>query len=139
MVSVVIPTFNRGEHLIGALESVFAQTHQDYEVIVVDDGSTDDTRRRLQPYVERIRYFYQDNQGASAARNKGIEFARGEWIATLGSDDVWSPTKLERQFEAITALGGDLGACFTDCQFAGNSSLRRTAFDLGGLDKEWPF
>lgn len=138
-VSVVIPTFNRGEFVVNALESVFAQTYQDYEVIVVDDGSTDDTRDKLRPYMERIRYFYQKNQGASAARNKGIEVARGEWISTLDSDDVWLPTKLERQFEAISALGGDFGACFTDCQFAGDPSLHRTAFELGGLDKARSF
>lgn len=134
-VSVVIPTFNRSECLISAVKSVFAQTYRDYEIIVVDDGSTDDTRHKLQPYMDRIRYFYQENQGASAARNTGIKAARGEWISTLDSDDLWLPTKLERQFEAITALGGDFGACFTDCQFVGDPGLHKTAFELGGLDQ----
>lgn len=134
-VSVVVPTFNRAGLVVNALESVYAQTYRDYEVIVVDDGSTDDTRHKLQPYMDRIRYIYQDNQGASAARNAGIKVARGEWISTLDSDDMWLPTKLERQFEALTELGGDFGACFTDCQFAGDPSLHKTAFELGGLDR----
>lgn len=135
MVSVVIPTFNRGEHLIGAVKSVLAQTYRDYEIIVVDDGSNDDTLLELKPYMGRIRYFYQQNQGAGSARNRGIEAAAGEWISMLDSDDVWLPTKLERQFEAIATLGRDFGACFTDCEFAGDTGLHQTVFELGGLDK----
>ena len=74
-VSVVIPTYNRGALLINAMESVLKQTYTDYELIVIDDGSTDDTSKRLQPYMERIRYYYQDNRGASAAQNAGVRVA----------------------------------------------------------------
>ena len=96
-VSIIIPTYNRA-HLIGeALESVFAQTYLDYEVIVVDDGSTDDTREVLKSYGKRIRVVYQENQGISAARNRGISVSMGCYIAFLDSDDVWLPEKLERQ------------------------------------------
>ena len=104
-VSIIIPTFNRSAIVPNAIESVFRETYSDYELIVVDDGSTDDTRDRLQEYVARIKYVYQANRGVSAARNAGTKLARGEWIAFLDSDDVWHPTKLERQFEALALLG----------------------------------
>jgi glycosyltransferase involved in cell wall biosynthesis len=132
-VSVVIPTFNRAALIVNALKSVFAQTYQDYEIIVVDDGSTDGTQEILKPYSQRIRYVYQENRGASAAQNKGIEFAKGEWISILASDDEWLPTKLERQFLALAETGGGSQACFTDCTFVGNTDFSQTAFELGGF------
>jgi len=97
MVSVVIPTYNRAPYVTMAIESALAQSYQDYEIIVVDDGSTDGTRDVLEPYRDRIRYMYQDNKGVSAARNTGIQESRGEWIAFLDSDDEWLPNKLEIQ------------------------------------------
>jgi glycosyltransferase involved in cell wall biosynthesis len=97
LISVVIPTYNYGRFVTFALESVLAQTYRNFEVIVVDDGSTDDTRQRLAPYMDRCRYLYQRNQGLSAARNTGIRAAQGELIALLDSDDVWHPRKLEFQ------------------------------------------
>src|ERR1035438_5349058 len=103
-VSVVVPTFNRSRQVQSALKSVLAQTYPEFEVIVVDDGSTDGTAEALQQFISQrggngkpIRYFFQSNQGQSAARNKGIAEARGEWIAFLDSDDVWLPEKLEWQ------------------------------------------
>lgn len=100
-VSVVIPTYNRAPYVTMAIESALAQSYQDYEIIVVDDGSTDGTRDVLEPYRDRIRYMYQDNKGVSAARNTGIQEARGEWIAFLDSDDEWLPNKLEIQMKHI--------------------------------------
>ena len=100
-VSVVIPTYNRGPLVLEAVESVLAQTVPPLEIIVVDDGSTDDTRERLRPYLTRIVYRYQENQGVSAARNHGIREARGEFIAFLDSDDVWHPRKLELQLQVF--------------------------------------
>ena len=94
--SVVIPSYNRAGYLPAALDSVFAQKHSDFEVIVVDDGSTDDTRQALEPYMDRICYLYQENRGSAAARNRGIREARGRWIAFLDSDDMWEPETLER-------------------------------------------
>jgi len=94
-VSVVIPTYNRARFIGEALESVFAQTYSDYEVIVVDDGSRDDTRNALEPWLERIHYIYQTNRGGAAARNRGIKEAMGEWVAFLDSDDRWEPKALE--------------------------------------------
>jgi glycosyltransferase involved in cell wall biosynthesis len=139
MVSVIIPTFNRAALLVKAIESVFAQTYKDYEVIVVDDGSVDNTREILKPYCHQLRYFYQQNRGASAAQNNGIELAKGEWISILASDDEWLPTKLERQLEVLSALGEDFRACITDCQFVGSHDLHQTAFELGGLKKYGSF
>ena len=99
-VSVIIPSYNCGEFVCQAVDSALAQTYPRIEVIVIDDGSTDDTRERLLPYGERIRYIYQQNRGLSAARNTGIREARGEWIALLDADDVWHPQKTALQIDA---------------------------------------
>src|SRR5271156_2034659 len=96
-VSVIIPTYNYGRFVTEAVDSVLAQSYTDHEVIVVDDGSVDDTPERMQPYAERVRYLRQPNQGPSAARNNGIEAARGEYVAFLDADDLWHPRKLEAQ------------------------------------------
>lgn len=100
-VSVIIPTYNRAEYVTQAIDSVLAQTYTDYEIIVVDDGSADNTKEVLLPYMDRIRYIYQENAGASAARNKGIKAAKGDWIAFLDSDDEWLPGKLAVQIRAV--------------------------------------
>jgi GT2 family glycosyltransferase len=98
LVSVVIPTYNRKQYIQEAINSALAQTYPAVEIIVVDDGSTDDTDQVLKArYGERIRYVFQDNQGESVARNKAICLSRGQYVALLDSDDVWLPTKLERQ------------------------------------------
>ena len=103
-VSVVIPTYNRRDYVQAAIDSVLAQTVTDYEVIVVDDGSTDRTGDALSArYGERIRYVWQKNQGESRARNKGIDLARGEYVAFLDSDDLWLPQKLARQVTVLEA------------------------------------
>jgi glycosyltransferase involved in cell wall biosynthesis len=98
-VSVVITTYNYGEFIVGAIESVLGQTHPADEVLVVDDGSTDETPSLVAPYVERgvVRYIQQDNQGPSVARNTGIAASSGELLAFLDADDTWMPEKLERQ------------------------------------------
>lgn len=97
LVSVVIPSYNYGQYVGQAVESALAQTYSNVEVIVIDDGSQDDTKDRLAPYGNRIRYVYQENQGLSAARNTGIREARGEYVAFLDSDDAVHPRKLELQ------------------------------------------
>jgi len=94
VVTAAIPTYNRARYLPGALESVFAQTFTDLEVVVVDDGSIDGTERVLAPYADRIRYVRQENAGRSAARNRCIAEARGRYLSFLDSDDRWLPEKL---------------------------------------------
>jgi glycosyltransferase involved in cell wall biosynthesis len=108
-VSVIIPVYNCDRYIQEAVESVLNQTYSDYEIIVVDDGSTDDTRSVLEPCFDRIHYIYQENQGASAARNRGLQEARGEFVAFLDADDFFLlPSKLAEQvacFEAQPSLG----------------------------------
>lgn len=99
-VSVLIPTWNRERYLGQAIESVLAQTYRDFEVIVVDDGSTDGTAALVRRY-ETVRYVYQPHSGIPAARNRALEEARGELIAWLDSDDMYEPEKLERQVEYL--------------------------------------
>lgn len=101
-VSVIIPTYNSGQMVTQALESVLAQTFPASEIIVVDDGSTDDSSRSLQPFLGRIRYISQHNQGASAARNRGIQECQGDLIAFLDADDFWHPRKLELQMHVLS-------------------------------------
>jgi glycosyltransferase involved in cell wall biosynthesis len=138
-VSVIIPTFNRSKLVVNAIQSVLCQTYRDYEIIVIDDGSTDDTAEVLKPYMDRIRYVYQANLGASAAQNRGVQLARGEWISILASDDLWLPTKLEAQLKALAFLGKDFGACFTNCDYFGNTDVIPSAFQQAGLHQELPF
>ena len=101
-ITVVIPTYNRVTFLKDAIDSVLAQTFLDFELIVVDDGSTDDTPKLLSSYNNKVRVITQTNQGPSAARNRGIEATKSEWIAFLDSDDVWKPDKLKKQVQFIT-------------------------------------
>ncbi|MGD8569677.1 MAG: glycosyltransferase family A protein [Gammaproteobacteria bacterium] len=101
-ISVVIPTFNRAGLLETALKSVFAQSLPPHEVIVVDDGSSDDTHDQVMAtFGAGVRYHRQPNRGVSAARNAGIQQATGSWIAFLDSDDAWLPNKLQQQVEAL--------------------------------------
>lgn len=107
-VSVVIPAYNCDRYVGQAVESVLNQTYSSFEIIVIDDGSQDNTREALQPYSQHIRYVYQTNQGVSVARNHGIQLASGEFIAFLDADDLFTPDKLETQltlFEAQPELG----------------------------------
>ncbi|HEU5047157.1 MAG TPA: glycosyltransferase family A protein [Rickettsiales bacterium] len=96
LVSIIIPTRNRVAFLQQALDSVYAQSYRDFEVIVVDDGSQDNTRELVMLYDSRLRYFTQAHSGAAAARNFGIREARGEFIAFLDDDDLFAPQKLQR-------------------------------------------
>ena len=107
-ISVIIPAFNRGYCLANTLRSVLAQTFTDFEIIVVDDGSTDDTAAVARSFGDRVRLVSQKNGGVSAARNLGIRSARGAWIAFQDSDDLWHPKKLERQMAVLKKNGGRL-------------------------------
>lgn len=99
-VSVVVTTYNQARYIEETLQSVFDQTSPALEVIVVDDGSTDNTPSLLARYEERIRYIRQNNQGVASSRNTGIALAQGEYVALLDGDDIWEPRKLAAQIEA---------------------------------------
>jgi len=102
-ISVVIPAYNNAATVGRAVRSVLAQTRPVAEIIVVDDGSQDDTEQVIGSFGEIVHYEYQDNAGASAARNRGIELANGDWIAFLDADDEWLPQKLSIQESALFA------------------------------------
>ncbi len=102
-VSVIVPTYNRASLLVRALESVYAQSLSPSQVIVVDDGSTDNTRELIAAQFPQADYVYQRHHGVSQARNSGIRRARCEWLAFLDSDDEWLPSKLQRQLDALYA------------------------------------
>ena len=112
-ISVVLPTYNRLPFLRRALDSVLAQSLSPQEVIVVDDGSTDNTAAAIENEYREVKIFRQDNAGVSAARNTGIKAAVGNWIALLDSDDEWLPTKLEEQIDALEKEDG-IRLCHTD-------------------------
>ncbi len=112
-VSVVIPAYNAAAYLPATIDSVLGQNYENLELIVIDDGSTDDTEERLRPYRERIRIVSQSNRGCSAARNAGIKAATGELVAFLDSDDLWFPDKLAMQVRTFEQVP-ELGLCFTN-------------------------
>ena len=112
-ISVVIPTYNRAGQVPDAVRCVLEQSLPPHEVIVVDDGSTDHTAEALAPLMGKIRYIRTENSGVSAARNRGIRAANGEWIAFLDSDDTWHREKLRKQAECVAT--NDAKVCFCVC------------------------
>lgn len=130
LVSVVIPTRNRAQYILRSLDSVFAQTFTNYEIVVVNDGSTDNTKELLTPLIQKgsIRYEWQEAKGVSAARNYGVRLARAPYIAFLDSDDLFLPTKLEKQI-SIFSKDKELG--FVHCSF---SKFDDEGHDLGVRD-----
>lgn len=98
MISVIVATYQRANYLRTTLESIFDQTYGDLEVIVIDDGSTDNTQAVVESFAE-CRYFYQENRGVSHAKNLGVQYADGEYVSFLDSDDYWHPEKLGRQID----------------------------------------
>ncbi len=115
-ISVIIPCYNSAKYLWTALDSVFTQTYQNFEIIIIDDGSTDGIKEiiniLLLKYPHKISYLYQPNQGPSVARNKGIRYSKGEYIAFLDSDDIWLKEKLELQINALNF--SKAGLAYTD-------------------------
>ncbi len=125
-ISVVVPAYNREYCVADAIESVLDQTFRDFEIIAVDDGSSDGTAEVLEKFGRRIHLIRQENRGVSAARNTGIRAARGNWIAFLDSDDRWHPEKLERQLGALEKHSARI--CFTRCVNGRNEPLRDIEF-----------
>lgn len=122
LVSVIIPTYNNASFLVESLNSVLHQTYNQVEVIVVDDGSTDNTEEVLSPYQQSIRYLKKANGGPSSSRNAGIALAQGEFIAFQDADDLWLPQKLALQVEHFRQ-NQKLGVVFTGSQHFNESGL----------------
>jgi|CXWL01.1.fsa_nt_gi glycosyltransferase involved in cell wall biosynthesis len=122
LVSVVVTAYNHGRFIQETLCSVFAQTYPNFEVVVVDDGSTDDTATKLKAFKDRILYVHQENQGVAASRNTGVQKARGEFIALLDGDDLWEPGKLAIQTKALE-----------ESPQAGFAAVNGQEFDLHGV------
>jgi glycosyltransferase involved in cell wall biosynthesis len=129
LVSIIIPTYNRAELVCQTIDNVFLQTYSNFELIVVDDGSTDDTQSRLHEYGDRIRVFTQANAGPAVARNRGIELARGEIIAFQDSDDIWKPVKLERQVALLEHFGSSVPCCLCNVVMRIVNGKDFTSFD----------
>ena len=114
LVSIIIPTYNAGKYIKETVDSALAQTYKNIEIIVVDDGSTDDTKNILAPYIEtgKVQYVFQQNKGLSGARNAGIKIAKGEYIALLDADDIFLPEKIEQQVNHLEKNPGcDVSYC----------------------------
>jgi glycosyltransferase involved in cell wall biosynthesis len=124
--SIILPTYNRAKLLPMAINSVLDQTYKNYELIVIDDGSTDNTKQVLKPFQEKIRYIFTDHKGASHARNVGMKAASGRYIAFLDSDDTYLPFKLEIQIDFMEHHS-DVGMVYTEI----------SAFSENGLYDEY--
>lgn len=108
LVSVIIPTFNREDVLPRAIASVLGQTYKNIEIIVIDDGSADNTKSIIKKYGDKVYYIFQQNQGVSSARNNGVKHSNGKYLAFIDSDDEWLPNKLELQMSEFN-YANDIG------------------------------
>ena len=156
-VSIIIPAFNSGEYVLDAIESARQQTYSSVEIIVVDDGSTDDTREKLKGLIEegKIRYHFQANRGLAGARNTGIKLARGKYVQFLDADDLITPDKIETQVEclegsATTAIcgcdyrffdGANVSSLYGGDSFKGQFPLNSVArlFEFETVVHRWLF
>jgi hypothetical protein len=130
LVSVIIPSFNHARYIRECIDSVFCQTFKDFEVIVVDDGSSDESLDILRSFGNRIRLIEQSNRGTQAARNRGLQLAKGKYIALLDSDDGWLPNKLEVQIDALSRQP-EIGLLYSFCHTINADGSRRK--------KEWHY
>jgi glycosyltransferase involved in cell wall biosynthesis len=134
LVSAIIPTYNREGTVVRAVKSALAQTYENLEVIVVDDGSSDSTLRVLQQFEGRIMVLRQQNAGPSKARNLGASSSRGEILAFLDSDDEWLPDKIEKQVRMMQGYGSSMPCCICNAAYTGGSEAsERTSFNLAAL------
>jgi len=138
LVSVIIPTFNRARVVGRAIDSVLRQTYPCVEVIVVDDGSADDTAEVLQAYGRAIVYVRQDNAGPSAARNRGVRESTGELVAFLDSDDAWLTTKLERQVALLQRASEQVPCCLCNTLMRTPDAKEESSFGIAWLEMREP-
>ncbi len=136
LVSVIIPTYNRSSIICRTIENVFEQSYRDFEVIVVDDGSTDDTLAKLKIFGDRIRVLTRENSGPAVARNRGVDVARGQVVAFQDSDDLWISNKLERQIELLERAGPSVPCCLCNAHMYFIGKAPTTSFDLAPIRPE---
>lgn len=123
-VTVILTTYNRANYLPEALNSIFSQTYKNFELIVIDDGSTDNTRDILEPYMDRLTYIWQENSGTPIGpKNLGLKHAKSGWIAYLDSDDIWEPRMLETRIKAAQK-NPNVGLIYGDCYYIDKSDLK---------------
>lgn len=140
LISIIIPAYNAETTLTEALDSITHQTYPNFEAVIVDDGSTDNTARVAKQYSSvdsRFRYYYQENSGVSAARNKGIELSTGQFVCFLDADDYFEDTYLERMYSAITGMGGDVCYCGYNYVLGSYKRKNRTRFKNGNILLEY--
>lgn len=129
-VSVIIPTYNRAKIISRTIDSVLNQTYKDIEIIVVDDGSKDDTKEVLKKYKKKIKYVYKENGGVSSARNLGVKEASGDWIAFLDSDDEWTPDKLSVQMDCLAKTSLEICFCDSKKDFEKTDKKQETSWKI---------
>ena len=135
-IAVVIPAYNSARFLREGLDSVLSQTYPVAEIIVVDDGSKDNTREVVESYAPPVRYFWQANSGVSPARNGGVQETTSPWVAFLDADDAWEPRKIERQVKALQA-NPDAVLCYTGKLFIGPDGPGQVCEAIAA-DHLWP-
>ena len=133
LVSVIVPTYNRVGIIRETIENIFEQTYSNIELIVVDDGSNDDTQTILRSYGDRIQWIAQKNAGPAAARNRGIQLAGGEIIAFQDSDDAWHSTKIERQVSFLQRAGESAVCCICNSFVHSYGTVKRS-FERAPVD-----
>ena len=127
-ISTIIPTYNGVKYIRQAIESVLDQTYRDFEIVVVDDGSTDNTKEAVESFGNQVRYFYQENRGPGSARNFGIKNAKGDYIALLDHDDLWLSNRLEKEVELLDQQP-EIGLVYADAhQFSADLEVEKTCF-----------
>ena len=138
LVSAIIATYNRAHIVEEAIESILHQTYANVELIVIDDGSVDNTREVLDRYAGRIKSVYQENAGPAAAWNRGIQESRGEIITFLGSDDIWLPTFLQNQVAVLQEAGEAVPCCLCNGWLRYGTGKGTTSFEYSLLNSELP-
>lgn len=133
LISVIVPTYNYSNFVEKCINSVLEQTYQKIEVIVVDDGSTDDTLTVLQKFEDRVLIYSQENMGVSAARNAGMQLAKGEYIAFLDADDWWAPSKVEKQMIAMIKSKSNISYSFYVASNLEGHTVPVTSPELNGV------
>lgn len=134
LVSVIIPTYNRSTRILNALYSVFSQTYKNIEIIIVDDGSTDNTYSVLEPYLNRVKYIFQKNSGPAKARNEGSKIAAGKYITFLDSDDFWKNNFVEVNINILERCSSDVVCCINNTRIIDDNNKEiTTSFSLAPL------